>query len=455
MESVETRLDCARGCLVGALVGDAAGGTLEFLGRRPSKGEIERALSMAGGGVFRLAPGQITDDGELTIALARALSGAPSYPRERVANHYHSWLRSEPFDIGNTIGSAFSLVIDLGESCSEAMQQQAAARNQASLSNGALMRCASLGVWSTTVTKEATVHAARLDASLTHPNPTCGWASAAYVMAIRHLILKPGDHHGAVAIADEVLDVSDKSALVARSWLAEARRGELPNCYPQPGFVRVAFTYAFHQLLFAQSFESGLYAVLSGGGDTDTNACIAGGLLGARFGYTEIPQRMIGRVEGCDVSLGRVRPLWLRSRDALALCDALIQGRAYPALDVVASELPPDPIKLGFKASFSKSSRDGLERGFQGLSQDDKWSVTFQPPLLQIWRPRTNAGFYAFAIQLAEAADGATVVRDSWASRTVTDEWGFSIASCRKVVSLVLAALARETARPSDLKAVR
>lgn len=445
MVSLEARLESARGCLVGAFVGDAAGGTLEFLGRRPSRDEVDRALAMTGGGVFRLAPGQITDDGELAIALARALSGATSYPLERVANHYHSWLRSEPFDIGNTLGGAFSVSVDFGESCSDAMRQRAVARNQSSLSNGALMRCASLGVWSTTVTKEAAVHAARLDASLTHPDPACGWASAAYVLAIRHLILNPHDHHGAIALADEVLEAaSDNSGHVVRSWLVEARQGELPSCYPQPGFVRIAFTHAFHQLLFAQSFEAGLQAVLSGGGDTDTNACIAGGLLGARFGYSEIPRRMTAAVEGCDVSLGRVRPLWLRTKDALALCDALIYGRIYPALEVVASELPPDPVRLGFEARFPESSRDGLERGFEGLTQDDKWAATFQPPLLQIWRPRTKTGIYAFAIQLAEEGDGTIVVRDSWVSKTVTDEWGFSVAHCKSQVAFILGALCGE-----------
>lgn len=42
-------------------------------------------LAMKGGGVFRVAPGQVTDDGELTLALARALVGEQSYPREKVA----------------------------------------------------------------------------------------------------------------------------------------------------------------------------------------------------------------------------------------------------------------------------------------------------------------------------------------------------------------------------------
>ena len=55
----------ARGALLGAFIGDASGATLEFLDRKPSAEDVERALSMVGGGCWRVAPGQITDDGEL------------------------------------------------------------------------------------------------------------------------------------------------------------------------------------------------------------------------------------------------------------------------------------------------------------------------------------------------------------------------------------------------------
>lgn len=35
--------------LIGALVGDAAGGTLEFIGRRPTHAEVTQAMTMCGG----------------------------------------------------------------------------------------------------------------------------------------------------------------------------------------------------------------------------------------------------------------------------------------------------------------------------------------------------------------------------------------------------------------------
>ena len=88
------RLSNAQGALLGALIGDAAGATLEFLGRIPTPVDLDHALTLPGGGVLRLAPGQITDDGELTLALARALCDAQEYPTEQVARHYQRWISS-------------------------------------------------------------------------------------------------------------------------------------------------------------------------------------------------------------------------------------------------------------------------------------------------------------------------------------------------------------------------
>jgi ADP-ribosylglycohydrolase len=66
-------VDVALGTLLGACIGDAVGAPLEHLGRKPSEKEVKQALSLGGGGYHRTAPGQVTDDGELTISCALGL----------------------------------------------------------------------------------------------------------------------------------------------------------------------------------------------------------------------------------------------------------------------------------------------------------------------------------------------------------------------------------------------
>jgi ADP-ribosylglycohydrolase len=59
--------------MLGALVGDAAGATLEFCHREVTEEMALKAMTMPGGGSIRVGPGQITDDGELTLTLWQAL----------------------------------------------------------------------------------------------------------------------------------------------------------------------------------------------------------------------------------------------------------------------------------------------------------------------------------------------------------------------------------------------
>ena len=316
----ESRTESALGALQGALAGDAAGATLEMLGRRPDKADVMKAMMMFGGGVWKTAPGQITDDGELTLALALALNGQTVYDQARVAMFYRRWFLSKPFDIGITTGGALrDGDLDSPDLLSTILTNSVG-NNLPSQANGSLMRLSALGIWSAGVSLEDAIAAARLDARLTHPNPNCQWSAAAYVVAMRHLILHSGDAAGAVIAAASMLDRVE--AKEVSQWIAEAKTETLPPFHPQPGHVRIAFTNAFHHLYRRTAYDEALHKTLMQGGDTDTNACIVGGLLGALHGAGAIPLRMRKAIITCDTSRGRPRPAWLHSSQA----ETLVQG---------------------------------------------------------------------------------------------------------------------------------
>jgi ADP-ribosylglycohydrolase len=299
------------GAIVGALVGDAAGGVLEFLGRRPTRSDVDKALNMPGGGVFGLAPGQITDDGELTLCLLRALAEQDGvYSPSLVARYYIEWAHSQPFDIGNATSSALRTSGYELKAPDSAVTRAAAEHNIESKANGALMRISPLGVASAKVSEEEAITWAHQDARFTHPHATCLTANAAYVLAIRHMVLHPGDSEEAIRKAQAYLASQSSEVL---DWIEEAIEGKLPPAHPQAGYVRIGFTYAFHHLSRRSSLRSALAETLLMGGDTDTNACIVGGLLGAYRGVTklmrsEASRRLVYPVLMCDPSLGQTRP---------------------------------------------------------------------------------------------------------------------------------------------------
>jgi len=311
--------DAALGAVLGALVGDAAGAVLEFLGRDLTSADVEEALTMPGGGTWAVAPGQVTDDGELTMSLLNALVESPNEPHAAAA-HYARWVASDPFDIGiTTLRSLGCLRDDAWATRARevgvevAMTEAARERCMPSKANGSLMRATPLAVWGALRGDAALIAAAQEDARLSHPNPACVDACVAYVLAIASLIRVPQDAVRALDVARTWTRANGCEEV--RGWLDEADAGVRVPYSPQEGFVRIAFTHAFRHLRLGTSYVEALRETLAGGGDTDTNACIVGGLVGARWGAAAIPDAMKQAVLGCDTRRGKnPRPDMLHPR---------------------------------------------------------------------------------------------------------------------------------------------
>jgi ADP-ribosyl-[dinitrogen reductase] hydrolase len=302
-----------RGSILGALVGDAAGATLEFIPQTPTRSQVKQAMAMVGGGTWRTAPGQITDDGEMALCLMHALAGENSFSIERVAQSYLLWYQSIPFDIGRTTSSGLSGGLKQPDGLIyRGMWRAAEQHNMGSKANGGLMRIAPLGVWGWRVSEEKLVHAVCQDNLLTHPNPTCQYSSAVYCIAIRHLMLNPKDSEGAIQAAVEWAETLGNREV--QGWLLLAEQNKDVGYSPSIGFVKYGFIHAFRHLKDNTSYIDAIFETLSGGGDTDTNACIVGGLVGAYHGERGIPEPMREAVLRCDTQKGRSRPEFLQTR---------------------------------------------------------------------------------------------------------------------------------------------
>jgi ADP-ribosylglycohydrolase len=231
------------GAILGACVGDAAGATLEFLGRSPTADEVEQALSMIGGGVFGLAPGQVTDDGELTLSMARALADHENYDVEHVARDYARWAASSPFDMGITTASSIGAgarLLRAADTSADAstdihltMRDAAREHGMQSKANGSLMRATPLGVWAHRCSADEIAAYARHDSELSHPNDSCCDAVACYAIAIASLVRDPGDRRRAWK---ETCDWAEQHAAAeVRQWLAIAEAQEEVPFHPLAG----------------------------------------------------------------------------------------------------------------------------------------------------------------------------------------------------------------------------
>ena len=290
LNKLSPKADRALGSVVGALIGDAAGGIFEFMGRPPTLKEAQAALVLPGGGVFDLAPGQYTDDGEMTMALLGAIAkGKGAYKQELAAQAYCEWEQSNPFDIGLATRAALRVpkaAMNDPKSLAKLVCSQAIEHNSESKANGCMMRATPLGIAATGCNIEETIEMVTSDVVLTHPNKDCIDSTVAYVLALRHLILHDGDSEGAIEVANTYL--FDNNRLVL-GWLNQAIEGNIDTVTKQIGFVKHGFTLAFHFLGYQFSFKEAITQTLLMSGDTDTNACIVGGLIGANCGLARLP----------------------------------------------------------------------------------------------------------------------------------------------------------------------
>jgi len=312
----------AVGAVLGAFIGDALGAYIEFQNDIPPP-LLAETLTMPGGGHFALGQGQVTDDSELAMCLMKGLlEGNGKLNMDAIAGYYSRWVGSSPFDIGITTGKALAPLLD-GRATADVCIAAAEQHNGSSQSNGSLMRLTPLAVWAHRLSPAQAARAARIEASMTHSNPTIQHANACYVLAISHLINRPGDIAGALKAATDYANTEGNEEI--KDWfLFIASRGKMPGS-PQIGWAKIGFTHAFGHLMTKSRYEQALGETLGLGGDTDTNAAIVGGLVGAARGVEELPGGYVEKVVEYtyETKKGRRRPDFLNQTEVLQLLDQL------------------------------------------------------------------------------------------------------------------------------------
>lgn len=297
MTLTPAQLDRACGVLLGTAAGDALGAAYEF---GPPRGPgLE--VAMVGGGSFGWEPGEWTDDTSMAIAIAEvAATGADLRQKEALdalAQRWHEWSKHAK-DVGVQTRSVLSQAGRDGISAQKARAESAGLHKLTgrTAGNGSLMRTAPVAL--AYLDDEASlVEAARAVSELTHYDPEAGDACVPWCLAIRHAILtgvldvRIGLRHinaDRQGLWDSRMDAAEKSRPADFSnngWVVKALQAAwsaiattpIPQDNPATGVFRV------------DHLRLALDAAVRGGGDTDTVAAIAGGLLGAAYGASAVP----------------------------------------------------------------------------------------------------------------------------------------------------------------------
>ena len=179
------------------------------------------------------------------------------------------------------------------------------------------MYCAPLGVTYAERPEELFTLAPALSA-ITHWDERCRTACLAITLAVASLVRgEPAER----AVVDAVTAVAGREGGEELEYLVEQAGRARPIDGPDMGFTFFTAGLALRVAAEQPAFEEGLRYVVGLGGDTDTNAAVAGALLGALHGRRGLPTTWLERLADRDAL----------ETDALALADLAEQRtRAGP-----------------------------------------------------------------------------------------------------------------------------
>lgn len=299
-QAAPTREDRYAGALLGVHAGDALGATCEFQPWATIREQYPDGLrDIVGGGPFDWSAGHATDDTDLTRAVLLAYLDALTQPGVDVAaaaaDHMLAWLDGHWPD--RLPGSP---PVDIGGATRTGLQRYRATRDprragagHGAAGNGSLMRAIPTAL---AVPDRARRITDSLEISaITHDDPRCTVACAAYneiTAALLDGVPAADAVDAGLACAVELGQQQVADTIGFGRALQPAVLAATGNTYLEgdgAGYVLDSLALAVAAVTDPRPFPDVLVDIVRVGNDTDTNAAIAGGLLGARDGLTAIP----------------------------------------------------------------------------------------------------------------------------------------------------------------------
>lgn len=279
------------GCLLGGAIGDAMGGPYEH------SGVADNADAWV-----------LSDDTQLTLATCEAIIATGGVYPSVIADHFLAW-----FEGGRITGIGASTLKALRDLARGVHWSVAGRKGEMAAGNGAAMRIAPLAFFldPSSYDDRKTL---RDVCRITHQHDEAYAGALAVVAAIRIVQEPAWDWHEpltrrvAATLPDSQLRdrLNSLSALALHSPLADIARQ-----YGASGYVVESVPLAIYaaQSIVSKDFAAVLREIIAVGGDTDTNASIAGQILGAWLGNEQLPRHLFERIPDHEEILAIARQL--------------------------------------------------------------------------------------------------------------------------------------------------
>ena len=263
------------GCIVGGAIGDAVGSYYETM---PEVASVN--LDMLSG---------ITDDTQLTLATCESILEVGAVLPENIAKHFLRWYNS-----GRLVGLGSSTLKALRDLQVGAHWGLSGRSGEYAAGNGAAMRIAPLAFF-LPIDKERTL--IKDICYITHKNDEAyvGCLSVLYAL---DMVIKgkwsPGEQLLSL-ILPHLPDTGVKDNMKKLLENPHLSIAEAASQIGSSGHVVESIPFALFaaQQIGHKGFRDIVSAIIQCGGDTDTNASVAGQFMGAFLGYSHLPAELI------------------------------------------------------------------------------------------------------------------------------------------------------------------
>lgn len=286
---METK-DKIYGTIFGQAIGDALGLGTEFMSKTEVREKYPDGLKEYSQIIrdyhrAKFQPGSWSDDTDMMLCIANAIIEDKGINLHTIARNFKQWVYApETRGVGQTTLKVLSIAeyVEKPHQVAELIWRMTRTKNAA---NGSVMRTAIIGL-----KKENVAQTAEDVCKLTHFDPRCVGSCVIVSEIINHLIW-----HDEQLSYSQIMTIGNKYDKSIAEYIDKAYYNGIENLeLDEPssiGYTLKALGSALWCLFHANNFEEGLLRVVNEGGDADTNAAVACAMLGAKFGYTSIPQK--------------------------------------------------------------------------------------------------------------------------------------------------------------------
>jgi ADP-ribosylglycohydrolase len=298
----EQQLDIIKGVFYGQAIGDALGLGTEFMTKNEISTHYPYRLTDYSQIIqdkhrSRWEIGDWTDDTDQFLCICNSIVIANKIDELVFAKELYKWFNGSPMGIGKTVYKVLSVpqFTLYPHKASEIMWKLSKQRNA---SNGAIMRTSILGTyefWDYNKVAENTEKIAKV----THWDNRCVGSCVIVTMLIANILFE-----SKFLSLEQLCDIAEKYDSRIRPYIESAYSSPVEDLKLDEsesiGYTLKAMSAGLWAYFNAEKFEDGLLKIVNEGGDADTNSCVAGSILGAKFGYNSIPKNYIDGLKNKD-----------------------------------------------------------------------------------------------------------------------------------------------------------